>query len=237
MKSHFGSKKGSLLLPVGVDTYVQGEACFWKPWLCLHVAEGLKFWTACKACMWHRRGEAGLDLSPVKWKGCETVQHWLCVKTQEYVASTVDGAKLPLPLWQIPFSSALAPFQTHWDGVCQLLQSGLDVGTYSVLKHFHSWQEAVKNKGVAGRGNVSPNWLAPWITEMPACQRVNHWSCLWCLLRSRTHQPAANVVFPLMCFLSFSLSFRPVHVHAGIFFHWMPAAAIPCGLIPSAITS
>lgn len=172
---------------------------------------------ACKACMWHRRGEAGLDLSPVKWKGCETAQHWPCVMTQEYVASTVDGAKLPLLLWQIPFSSVLAPFQTHWDGVCQLLQSGLDVGTYSDLKHFHSWQEAVKNKGVAGRGNVSPNWLAPWITEMPACQRVNHWSCLWCLLRSRTHQPAANVVFALMCFLSFSLSFRPVHVHAGFF--------------------
>lgn len=40
---------------------------------------------------------------------------------------------------------------------------------------------------------------------MPACQRVNHWSCLWCLIWSRTHQPAANVVFCLMRFLSFSL--------------------------------
>lgn len=131
------------------------------------------------------------------------------------------GAKLVLPPWQIPFSSVLTPFQTCWDGICQLLQRGLDVGTHSVLEHFHSWQEAVKNKGVAGRGNVSPNWLALWITEMPACQRVNHWSCLWCLLRSRTHQPAANVVFHLMCFLSFSLSFRLVHVHAGLCVVWV----------------
>ena len=205
MKSHFGSKKGSLLLPLEVDMYVQREVCFWRPRLCLHMAEGPKCWVACKPACGIRRGEAGIDLSLVKWRGCATVQHRLCFMAQEYVASTVNGAKLPLPVWQIPFSSVLTPFQTLWDGICQLLQCGLDVRSHSFLEHFHSWQEAVENKGVAGRGNVSPNWLAPWITEMPACWRVNHWSCLWCLLRSRTPQPAANVVFPLMCFLSFSL--------------------------------
>lgn len=128
------------------------------------------------------------------------------------------GLNCPCPPWKIPFGSVLIPFQTRWAGACQLLQHGQDAGPRSVLEHFYSWQEAVKNKGAVGRGNVSPNWLAPWITEMPACQRVNHWSCLWCLLRSRTHQPAANVVFPLMCFLSFCLSFTLVHVHVEIFF-------------------
>lgn len=136
------------------------------------------------------------------------------------------GLNCPCPPWKIPFGSVLIPFQTRWAGACQLLQHGQDTGPRSVLEHFYSWQEAVKNKGTVGRGNVSPNWLAPWITEMPACQRVNHWSCLWCLLRSRTHQPAANVVFPLMCFLSFCLSFTLVHVHVEIFF--FPLDACSC---------
>lgn len=65
MKSPSGCKKGSLLLPLGVDMYVQREGSFLRP-LCLHRAEGLECWMSCKACMWHRRGEAGTDLNPVK---------------------------------------------------------------------------------------------------------------------------------------------------------------------------
>lgn len=67
MKSPFGFKEGSLLLPVGVNMYVQREWCL-RP-TCLHRAEGLKCWMACTACMWHRRGEAEIDLNPVKYRG------------------------------------------------------------------------------------------------------------------------------------------------------------------------
>lgn len=41
MESPSGFKKGSLLLPLGVDMHVQREGCFLRP-LCLHRAEGVK---------------------------------------------------------------------------------------------------------------------------------------------------------------------------------------------------
>lgn len=103
--SYFGSTKGSLLLPVGADMYVEREVCFRRPVSCMHMAEGLECLMACKACMWHRRGEVGIDPSPVKRSGCATVQHWLGFMTQKYVASIVNEAKLPLSLWQIPSGS------------------------------------------------------------------------------------------------------------------------------------
>jgi len=56
------------------------------------------------------------------------------------------------PLWQCP------DLPSDLQGCsAQLSQHGLDAIADSVLEHFHSWQEAVKNKGVVGRGNVSPN--------------------------------------------------------------------------------
>lgn len=112
------SRKGWLLLPLGVDISVQREVCFWRPRLCLHMVEGLKCWMACKACMWHRRSKAGRDPSPTKWRGCATVQHWLCCMTQEYVGPAAHGAKLPWSLSETPFSSVLTPFQTCWDSFC-----------------------------------------------------------------------------------------------------------------------